>query len=69
MQKFLEAASSQINNIEPENNVELNEKILPITSTRSYKSNNIDSENSVRRSKSFESKLKFILIKIFKFHN
>ncbi len=56
MQKFLEAATYKINNNELDNDFSLNDKILPITSTRSNKSNNTDSENSVHRSKSFESK-------------
>jgi hypothetical protein len=59
MQKFLEAATYQINNIEIESDINLNDKILPITSSRSNKSNNNESENLVRRSKSFESKYKF----------
>jgi hypothetical protein len=61
MQKFLEAVSSQINNqdnIGEEN--DLNEKILPINSNRSNKTNSFNDENesSLGRSKSFESIIK-----------
>ena len=74
MQKFLEAATYKINNNELDNDLSLNDKILPITSTRSNKSNNTDTENSVHRSKSFESEKHFfnliiILIKIIRLKN
>jgi hypothetical protein len=55
MQKFLEAAAQQASAIQNEDSFE--NEILPITSTRSNKSNASDKTNDlVRRSKSFEGK-------------